>query len=273
MFPLILTTLLMAAPGADVKAYAVPTMLVEPADASAKSFTIIDTRSKSTYDEGHVPGAVQLGVGPWGKVINAGKADAAFWKKELAAAGIGSKAVVLVYAEDIRDMCRAWWMFKLAGVHDVRVLNGGWKAYVAAKQTISKEAVKIQAADGFDWKPEPRLITKAEVVKLAEAKSGGLLDARSATEFADGRVPGATALEWKEVLDAESDQFLKPTQLADLMNKKKVKLDEPCVTYCQGGGRAAVLAFAMELMGAKNVKNYHASWGEYGADRDTPKEK
>ena len=273
MFPLLLTTLLVAAPAAEVKAYAVPTMLVEPAEASAKQFTIIDTRSKSTYDEGHIPGAVQLGVGPWGKVINAEKADAAFWKKELAAAGIGAKAVVLVYAEDIRDMCRAWWMFKLAGVQDVRVLNGGWKAYVIAKQTVSKDAVKIQPAEAFDWKPEPRFITKAEVVKLAEAKSGGLLDARSATEFADGRVPGATALEWKEVLDAETEKFLKPAELAALMKRKNVKLDSPCVTYCAAGGRASVLAFALELMGAKNVKNYHASWGEYGADRNTPKEK
>jgi thiosulfate/3-mercaptopyruvate sulfurtransferase len=273
MFPLILTTMLMAAPAAEVKTYAVPTLLVEAADVSAKQFTIIDTRTKAAYDDGHIPGAVQLSIGPWGKTINAEKADAAFWKKELAAAGVAAKAVVVVYSEDIKDMCRAWWMFKLAGVPDVRVVNGGWKAYTASKLPISKEAVAIKPAEPFDWKPEPRFINKAEVVKLAESKSGGLLDARNATEFAGGRVPGAMALEWKEVLDADTEKFLKPADLAALMKMKNVKLDKPCVTYCQGGGRASVLAFALELMGAKNVKNYHASWGEYGADKDTPKEK
>jgi thiosulfate/3-mercaptopyruvate sulfurtransferase len=272
MSSLLLTALLLA-PAAEVKAYAVPTMLVEAAVVDSRTFTIIDTRPKSDYAEGHIPGAVQLSIGPWGKAINAEKADSTFWKKELAAIGIGAKAVVLVYSDDIKDMCRAWWMFKLAGVQDVRVVNGGWKAYTATKLPVSKEATAVTPAEPFDWKPEQRFINKAEVVKLAEAKSGGLLDARSAAEYAGGRIPGATALEWKDVLDSDGERFLKPAELDALFTKKQVKLDGPCVTYCQGGGRAAVLAFALELMGAKNVKNYHPSWGEYGADKDTPKEK
>ena len=172
MFSMMLTALFFAAPVAEVKAYAVPTMLVDAADASAKTFTIFDTRVKAAYDEGHIPGAVQLNVGQWGKTINAEKADAAFWKKELAAVGVTSKAVVLVYSDDIRDMCRVWWMFKLAGVADVRVLNGGWKAYITSKKPISKDKITNPAVEPHNWKPEPRFITKAEVVKLAEAKSG-----------------------------------------------------------------------------------------------------
>jgi thiosulfate/3-mercaptopyruvate sulfurtransferase len=44
------------------------------------------------------------------------------------------------------------------------------------------------------------------------------------------------------------------------------------ITYCQSGGRAAVLAFGLELMGAKDVRNYYKSWAEWGNAPDTPVE-
>ena len=148
MFPMMLATVLAASPTLEVKTYALPKLLVEANAAEDKAYTVFDTRAKPAYSEGHIPGAVQLSVGPWGKAINAEKADAAFWKKELAAIGVGSKSIVLVYSDDIRDMCRAWWMFKLAGVADVRVLNGGWKAYVAAKLgSVWAESVPAAGAD------------------------------------------------------------------------------------------------------------------------------
>ena len=59
---------------------------------------------------------------------------------------------------------------------------------------------------------------------------------------------------------------------AEFVADRKIDLNQPAVTYCQGGGRAAVLAFGLELMGAKSVKNYYKSWGEWGNATDTPVE-
>ena len=47
-------------------------------------------------------------------------------------------------------------------------------------------------------------------------------------------------------------------------------VDRPATTFCHGGGRAAVLAFVVELMGGKQVRNYYRSWSEWGNARDTP---
>jgi len=47
-------------------------------------------------------------------------------------------------------------------------------------------------------------------------------------------------------------------------------MGETAVTYCQSGGRAAVMAFTLELMGAKDVANYYRSWSEWGNAEDTP---
>ena len=45
---------------------------------------------------------------------------------------------------------------------------------------------------------------------------------------------------------------------------------KPAATYCQSGGRAAMLAFTLELMGGKDVRNYYKSWAEWGNADDTP---
>lgn len=275
MLPMLLSATLLA-PAADpapVK-YARPDLLVEVSDLKDGKFVVLDVRSVAKYGAQHAAGAVNAPVGSWANAIDDGKADAAYWKAELAALGVTPKSSVVVYSSDWREAARAWWALKLAGVPDVRVLNGGWRAYLDAKLPTSTEATTPKAADPADWKPEPRLAVLAEVVKAADGKSGlTVVDARAATEVANGKVPGAKPLDWAELID-EKTQKVKPAgELHKLFEGAKIDLTKPCVTYCQGGGRAAVMAFGLELMGAKDVRNYHKSWGEYGKDEKTPKEK
>lgn len=272
MFTLLLSASLLA-PAAEPAKYAKPDLLVEPAEVKTDKFTILDTRTKDKYADGHLPGAVNVVLRPWASAVNDGKADSSFWSKELANLGVTPDKPVLVYSDDLRDAARAWWLLKLAGVPDARLLNGGWDAYTAAKLDVRKDAVKPVAAPAQKWKPEPRLAVMADVVKLADAKDACVVDTRGATEVAGGKVPGAKVLEWTELLDEKSKKFKPAGDLIKLFDESKIDLGKPCVTYCQGGGRAAVMAFGLELMGAKDVRNYHKSWGEYGADTTTPKEK
>jgi thiosulfate/3-mercaptopyruvate sulfurtransferase len=274
MLPLLFSASLLA-PAADPAPakYAKPDLLVEVGDLKAGKFVVLDVRSAAKYGGQHADGAVSAPVGSWAKAIDDGKADAAFWKAELAALGLTPKASVVIYSSDWREAARAWWALKLAGVPDVRVLNGGWRAYLDAKLPTSTEATTPKAADPADWKPEPRLAVMADVVKLADGKAACVVDARNATEVAGGKVPGAKPLDWAELIDDKSQKVKPAAELAKLFEGAKIDLTKPCVTYCQGGGRAAVMAFGLELMGAKDVRNYHKSWGEYGKDEKTPKEK
>lgn len=273
MLPLLLAAFAPAADPAPAK-YARPELLVEAADVSADKHLLLDARPAAKYEAGHIPGALPVPVTAWAKAIDEGKAVATFWKKTLADLGVTGKTPVVVYSDDIKVAAHGWWALKLAGVPDVRLLNGGWDAYSAAKLPVSKDAAKAKPAAPVEWKPEPRLAVMAEVVKLADGKGGvNVVDARSAKEVADGKVPGAKPLEWVDLLDEKGQKFKPAGELTKLFEAQKIDLGKPCVTYCQGGGRAAVMAFALELMGAKEVKNYHKSWGEYGSEKTTPKEK
>jgi thiosulfate/3-mercaptopyruvate sulfurtransferase len=255
-----------------------PQLLVEPEHPKlSKDFHLLDVRGKAKYEEGHLPGAALAETGPWSKALTAGKADAAFWKAELAKVGVSPQKPVVVYSDDPRDAARTWWMLKHAGVPDVRILNGGWKAYTAAKLPVEKETVTARALP-HDWTPaHERLADKKHVLEQLKADAV-IVDTRTKEEHAGesklakkaGHIPGSVHLEWSELLDPKTGKYLPQPELLKLVKDRRIDLDKPVITYCQSGGRAAVGAFGLELAGAKRVRNYYASWGEWGNADDTP---
>ena len=272
------------APAADPAPakYARPEILAAAADIlkpeQREKLRILDARAAEKYASGHVPGAVNVPLAVWAKAIIEGKADAAFWKAELAAVGVAPGKTAVVYAEDVRDAAKAWWFLHTAGVSEIRLLNGGWEGYVAAKGEVEKTPAKV-TAEPHDWKLAPeRVATKDDLLKLLKDGNATVVDARSDDEFTGeklsskrgGHVPGAAHLEWTDLLDAKTKEFKPAGELAKLIAERKIDISKSCVTYCQGGGRAAVMAFGLRLMGADDVRNYYRSWGEWGNDPDTP---
>jgi thiosulfate/3-mercaptopyruvate sulfurtransferase len=77
-------------------------------------------------------------------------------------------------------------------------------------------------------------------------------------------------LEWNDLLAKDTHRFKPSTELRKLIDESGIRLDRPIATHCQSGGRASVMAFGLELMGAKNVSNYYTGWAEWGNSDDTP---
>jgi thiosulfate/3-mercaptopyruvate sulfurtransferase len=240
--------------------------------------TVLDARDEKLYSAGHIPGAIRLPVSDWGKAVP-DTPDA--WAKRLANLGISADTHVVVYGgADVRDAARGWWLLKYAGVANVRLLNGGfpaWEKAGGASETKANLATPV-APGGRILKSE-RLAEKKDVLEVVDKKSAQIIDARSNDEYCgnsttakrNGHIPSATALEWTELLGKDK-KFKSAVELSQLFAEKKIDLDKLAVTYCQSGGRAAVVAFGLELMGAKNVRNYYKSWAEWGNAEDTPVE-
>lgn len=72
------------------------------------------------------------------------------------------------------------------------------------------------------------------------------------------------------MIDKDTQRFKSPSQLSKLFQDAGIDLERPTATHCQSGGRASVMVFGMELMGAKAARNYYASWAEWGNAEDTP---
>jgi thiosulfate/3-mercaptopyruvate sulfurtransferase len=246
------------------------------AEVDVKTTVILDARDEKGYLAGHIPGAIRLPTAEWGKAV---PDTPEAWGKRLAQLGIKAETPVVVYGgADVRDAARAWWLIKYAGADDVRLLNGGfpaWQKTGGMAETMENAARPIEP--GKPAIRADRLAEKKDVLSILKDKSSQILDARSDAEFCGtagaakrtGHIPGATAIEWSELLTAEKT-FKSPAELKQLFADRKIDLEKPAVTYCQSGGRAAVLAFGLELMGAKHVRTYYKSWSEWGNAEDTP---
>ncbi len=263
--------------------YAKPELLVEAPDLmklpTKRRVRVLDARGKGKYLDGHVPGAVWVDAQAWARAFAAGQDDAK-WQQLVAPLGILPTDTIVIYDDNqSKDAARIWYILRYWGFDDVRVLNGGWKAWQATGAEPQKEPPTVQPIKGPKLKAEPeRLATKSQLLEQLKGKPPQIVDARSEGEYRgteetanrNGSIPGAAHLEWSDTLDAKTGRFKGADELAKLFEKAGVDPSKPAVTYCQSGGRAAVLAFVLELMGDKDVRNYYRSWSEWGNDPATP---
>ncbi|MEX0702146.1 MAG: sulfurtransferase [Planctomycetales bacterium] len=244
---------------------------------------ILDARAVDEYVEGHVPQAVPVEVGEWKdqSLAEKGLQDQAFWSEAVSLLGIDGATNVVVYADDPTAAARVWWTLKYVGVPHVALLDGGWPAWRAAGGKVATDETEIESKGKFAARfQKERLAEIGDLKESLEADAVTVIDARSDEEHAGtsgpgarlGRIPGAKHLEWKQFLDADG-RFKSPEQIRSILAEQGIAGEKTVVTHCQSGGRAALDAFALELAGLPNVKNYYCGWSEWSKDEAAPVEK
>jgi thiosulfate/3-mercaptopyruvate sulfurtransferase len=262
-------------------------LLVEPNDLKksidTSSVLVVDVRPIDAYRTGHLPDAVPLDIEQVTKQSRQRGAlkDAKLWAEIVGTLGVQPDKPVVIYDETVTpNAARAWWLLRYVGHPDVRLLNGGLAGWKASGGTLGDDDVPITKTQ-FEPKFQSHMLADAKTVQEMIGQPGAcLVDSRSAAEYTGeqvqgprgGRVPGAKHLEWKEFLD-QRGRFKPADEIAKLLGERKVSADQTAITYCQSGGRAALDAFALELMGFKNVRNYYGSWAEWSADEKLSVEK
>jgi thiosulfate/3-mercaptopyruvate sulfurtransferase len=258
-------------------------LLVEPADLAKAGgeFIVLDARDRAKFEQGHVPGALWIDHAAWAKSFQDGK-DADTWGKRIGDLGISADAKIVVYDDDwSKEAARVWWILKYWGAGDVRLLNGGWKGWTAGSLPVEKGGPHSPPATKFAAKLQAdRLATKQKLLDSLKDNRVQIIDARSEGEFCGtdpssnnkraGAIPGAKHLEWIDLLDKTSQRFKSSDEITKLFKDAGIDPAAKTATHCQSGGRASVMAFALELMGAKDVSNYYRSWSEWGNADDTP---
>jgi thiosulfate/3-mercaptopyruvate sulfurtransferase len=270
--------------GAAEDEYARPKLLLEPSELArpevARQFVILDVRDLEAYAQQHIPGARRVDHAEWKAAFGEGK-DAEGWSERIGKLGIGPRSQVVVYDDaSAKNATRIWWILRYWGVGDARLLNGGWKAWQAEGLPTTAEATDPASEAAFKAVPRTiRLLTTGQLLDSLSKNRFQVVDTRSHDEFCGiekkgnqraGAIPGAKHIEWTDLIDAETERFKSPDELRRLIHEAGVDLDKPTATHCQSGGRASVMAFGLELMGAQDVRNYYAGWSEWGNSEDTP---
>jgi thiosulfate/3-mercaptopyruvate sulfurtransferase len=270
----------------NLKGYQHPELLVTPqalADelASGASPTVLDLRPAEQYADGHLPGAVHLDI--WGiSLIDTDPAPlrAFLWIIEhlLAERGVSDDRPVVLYEETSGTRAaRAFWFLEFFGHTDVRVLDGGVRAWTAAGLPLSHEHVAPTPTTWTGTRRTELLATWNDVLDRLGDDDAAILDTRSDAEYdgtlvraaRGGAIPGAIHVEWKQSLGPDG-AFRPAADLKSMFEKAGITPNREVVPYCQGGYRAAHSYLALRLLGFPRVRNYLGSWKEWGDRTELP---
>jgi thiosulfate/3-mercaptopyruvate sulfurtransferase len=270
-----------------MKGYANTHLVVSPQElASALEATgprplVLDLRPSEAYASGHIPSAIHLDL--WGvSLIDTDPAPlkAFLWMIEhvLAVHGVDATTPVVVYDEQsgVRA-ARAFWFLEHFGHPSVRMLDGGFDAWIAAGQPVTRDAAPPPKSDWTGVRDVRILATWKDVKEAISRSDTVIVDTRSDAEYEGslvrarrgGAVPGAVHIEWTRNLD-QSGEFKPAAELKEMYVAAGVTPDREVITYCQGGYRAANSYLALRLLGYPRVRMYLGSWKEWGDREDLP---
>ncbi|SPT53197.1 3-mercaptopyruvate sulfurtransferase [Actinomyces bovis] len=266
----------------------------ELAQESASCPAVLDVRypgpgspidGQAQYLAGHIPGAAYLSMDdvlaaphipgvtgrhplPAQAVLQAG----------LRAAGVSAGRPVVVY-DDWKSIAaaRAWWLLRWAGHRDVRVLDGGWQAWLASGGPQETGETRPQPGEFTVHGGSCKVVDAVGAAHLAQ--EGVLLDARPANRFRGedetidpvaGHIPGAKSLPALSLVD-EGGCFLPAVELQRRFDAVGARRGVAVGLYCGSGIQACHAALAAAACGGvDDVAVYAGSWSEWITDPSRP---
>jgi thiosulfate/3-mercaptopyruvate sulfurtransferase len=284
--------------GVIVNRYSYPKVLVETdwvkanLDKPGTKLVEIDVDT-TAYDAGHIRGAIGFN---WrtqlqdqvGRDIIAKEA----FEKLVGDAGIAPEDTVILYGDNNNWFAaNGFWLFKVYGHKDVRMMNGGrakWLNELDKELTTERPNPKPVSYKVTQTHPELRALLP-DVLQVVNSRACNLVDVRSHDEFTGkviapagmnetaqrgGHIPGAKSIPWGTPV-ALDGTFKSADELRTIyLEQKGVDPNLPSIAYCRIGERSSHTWFVLTyLLGLKNVRNYDGSWTEYGNVIGAPIEK
>ncbi len=255
----------------------------------------------TVYEEGHIPGAVFTDIYLLENGPNSEYADGYAYPEEgnikpiaelqehLGSLGISKDMTVVVYADDDISMMtagRAAWALLLAGVNDVRVLNGNydaWVEYGGEIETAPNTPVPVSFGDSTG---NPRYLAATDdllAVVNGTNQDAVIVDDRSWEEYIGqsnsyyqyfnelGRIKTAIWVgDWWELTREDFESLKTYTEVEQDWIDSGLSSDKKSYFYCGGGWRSGLYTFYAYLMGWE-AANYDGGWFEW-THYDNPRE-
>jgi 3-mercaptopyruvate sulfurtransferase SseA len=243
----------------------------------------------NSYLNGHIPGAIhsnsdtyENGEPRWFMLPDDQLNAAA------GSMGITVDTTVVVYSSSPIFAARLWWILRYLGVQDVRILNGGYKAWTDAGypgDTVTNTPV----ATTYSGTTRPEVVATTDYVAAHyNGTSTWVVDVRRWIEYIGeisgysyvvnkGRIPGAiwaydgddSALNY-----TDSDGTLRSgDEVKALWRSRGITttgsstlFDREVIFYCGSGYRSALTYLQAHLMGFTNIRNYSDGWEGWSTD-------
>lgn len=238
----------------------------------------------TAYETGHIPGAIGWN---WKtdtqQRIRRDIPEKAAFEELLSRSGIANETTVIVYGDNNNWFATyAFWLLKLYGHADVRVMNGGRKKWLDEDRPLTTVVPQLERANYRASLPNASLRARREQVMDSLGQLGhGLVDVRSPMEFSGellapenlpqegaqrgGHIPGAVNIPWSMAV-RDDGTFKSSDELQTLYGGNGITPDKSVIAYCRIGERSSHTWFVLSyLLGYPSVSNYDGSWTEWGS--------
>ena len=264
-------------------------------ELEAPDFVVVDAswymgeanKARQEYRAEHIPGAVFFDI----EEIADTKSKLPHmlpppekFSSRMRSMGIGDGSRIVVYdLQGLYSAARVWWTFRVMGVQDVSVLNGGLPKWKREGRPLESGEPRIRTTRHFTARRNADLVRDLDDIKMIiNDNSAEIVDARAADRFAgklpeprpglrSGHIPGAHNIPYTKLLNSDGTLKSAP-ELESLFHQAGVDLSKPVVTSCGSGITASVLALALATIGHRRSSVYDGSWAEWGADPTLPVE-
>ena len=261
---------------------------------AGESVTLLDVRWRlggppgaEEFARGHLPGAAYVDLetdladppGPGGRHP---LPDPVRFEAAMRRCGVREDRPVVVYdAVGGTSAARCWWLLRHHGHRDVRVLDGGYPAWVAAGGAVEEGDTLPREPGDLTARPGGMPVLDADGAARV-ARYGVLLDARAPERYRGevepvdpvaGHVPGAVNLPATANLvsapEADVQTFRPAEDLEPLYARAGALGGREVGVYCGSGVTAAHDVLALEVLGVRAAL-YPGSWSGWVADPARP---
>lgn len=195
--------------------------------------------------------------------------------------GITADTTVVVYSNSPIFAARLWWILRYLGVQDIRILNGGYKAWTEASYA-GETTINNPVPTTYVGSTRPEVVATTDYVNTHYNDGTALMvDVRRWIEYLGeisgysyvvnkGRIPGAV---W--AYDADDSSLNYNDSDGTLRNGDEVKalwrgrgitpatattFNKELIFYCGSGYRSSLTYLQAHLMGFTNIRNYSDGW-------------
>lgn len=248
------------------------------------------------YDKGHIPGAIHVDT----DLIEADatRSPRNWWKlvpdvelgRRLRSLGIRRDTTVIVHGRQSIAAARFAWALLYAGVEDVRILDGGLRAWMRAGGEVDtrRRAPHSVLSFGGEIPGRPELkATCASVRQVLGDPAWVIADTRTWEEYlgrragyeeipTTGRIAGARwahagsdvqSMEDYEV--APDGTFRSYLEVEGFWRDWDICRDRGVIFYCGTGWRASLAFFHAWLMGWPRIQLFDSGWMEWSMGPDS----
>jgi thiosulfate/3-mercaptopyruvate sulfurtransferase len=259
-------------------------------DAQDPNLVIVAAENELEYRLGHIPGsfmvdrpdyeaAPETQKGVTGNLIEPGG-----FTKLAENLGINRNSKVVIY-DTKYDATRLWWAFFYYGKTDVRVLDGGIKAWKDSGYDTEIMASEPTRLGNFVAKiAYPRLrVDTPEIVTLKDPAKGQLWDERDKKEYCGeelkkgayrkGHIPWGKFADWELFKKKENKgEWISAAEAQALLHKLGADPRKNQYFFCQSGVRSTQALFTFYLLGwsLDKLHNYDSSWIGWSKDHSLP---